>query len=104
LINNSLEAVKSQQGGWIRVESAMKGGRVEISIVDSGKGIAPDVAAKMFQPFFTTKDVGQGAGLGLSMAQGVFTHQGGELYYDKSSPNTCFKIVMPVAAATMKSA
>ncbi len=104
LINNSLEAVKSQHSGWIRVESAIKGSRVEISIVDSGKGIAPDVAAKMFQPFFTTKDVGQGAGLGLAMAQGVFTHHGGELYYDKLSPNTCFKIVMPVAAATMKSA
>lgn len=52
---------------------------VAISVIDTGLGMAPDVAARATEPFFTTKDVGQGTGLGLSMVQGFAGQSGGRL-------------------------
>ncbi|HEU0311037.1 MAG TPA: PAS domain-containing protein [Sphingomicrobium sp.] len=50
---------------------------IELSISDTGVGMAPDVLARAFEPFFTTKDVGKGTGLGLSMVYGMARQSGG---------------------------
>jgi CheY-like chemotaxis protein len=50
---------------------------IELSIADTGAGMAPDVLARVFEPFFTTKDVGKGTGLGLSMVYGMARQCGG---------------------------
>jgi len=71
------------------------GEMVQISIIDSGTGISPDVAAKIMQPFFTTKEVGKGTGLGLSVSQALIKGHGGSLVFDSSHPNTCFRVVLP---------
>jgi len=52
---------------------------VELSIADTGAGMAPDVLARAFEPFFTTKDVGKGTGLGLSMVYGMARQCGGSV-------------------------
>jgi signal transduction histidine kinase len=52
---------------------------VELSVVDHGEGMAPEVQAHALEPFYTTKGVGRGTGLGLSMAFGVVTAHGGTL-------------------------
>jgi two-component system, NtrC family, sensor kinase len=49
----------------------------------------------MFNPFFTTKPVGEGTGLGLSLSKGIIEMHGGEIYIDRSSPTTTFITTLP---------
>jgi signal transduction histidine kinase len=76
------------------------GDRVEISIRDNGIGIPPDVKAKMFNPFFTTKPAGEGTGLGLSISHDIVVKQhGGSIEVDTQPGEfTEIKIILPRAA------
>ena len=76
------ENVSLGQGG-IGNETAAPGDYVRLSVRDGGQGMAPEIASQAVQPFFTTKVVGQGSGLGLSLVYG-FVHQSGG-YLDLSS-------------------
>jgi signal transduction histidine kinase len=70
--------------------------QVEIKVSDNGKGIAPNIADKIFQPFFTTKPTGQGTGLGLSLSYDIIKTHGGEIKMDtKENDATIFTIVLP---------
>jgi PAS domain S-box-containing protein len=79
------------------------GDRVEIRIRDNGTGIPPEVKAKMFNPFFTTKPVGEGTGLGLSLSYDIIVKQhGGSIEVDTQPGEfTEFRIVLPRGAATI---
>jgi signal transduction histidine kinase len=79
------------------------GGSVEIRIRDNGTGIPPEVKAKMFNPFFTTKPVGEGTGLGLSLSYDIIVKQhGGSIEVDTQPGEfTEFRIVLPRGAATI---
>ena len=68
---------------------------IEISVTDSGQGIAKELEPKLMTPFFTTKAPGKGTGLGLSISRSLLQKWGGRLYYDKNSPCTRFVIEMP---------
>src|SRR5512139_3197760 len=76
------------------------GDRVEISIRDNGIGIPPDVKAKMFNPFFTTKPAGEGTGLGLSISHDIVVKQhGGSIEVDTQPGEfTEIRIILPRAA------
>ncbi len=99
MINNSYDAIDSLSEKWIRIETIVRNNILELSIMDSGSGIKSEVAQKIMQPFFTTKGVGKGVGLGLSVANGVISEHGGRLYLDDKSPNTRFVIELPLANA-----
>jgi two-component system cell cycle sensor histidine kinase/response regulator CckA len=69
---------------------------VVFEIEDSGIGIAPQVMSKIFQPFFTTKEVGKGTGLGLSMVYGFVKQSGGFVFCRSDvGQGTCFTILLP---------
>ncbi|SHO53751.1 hybrid sensor histidine kinase/response regulator [Desulfopila aestuarii] len=74
---------------------------VEISVGDSGPGIAPEIINKIFDPFFTTKEVGKGTGMGLAIIHGIAKKSGG-LVSCKSSPGegATFYVYIPVYATT----
>lgn len=95
LLNNSVDAVSGLAERWIRVEFHESETRMEVSVTDSGRGIAPEVATRMTEPFFTTKPVGQGTGLGLSIALSLAELHGGALAYDPFSANTRFVFSFP---------
>jgi two-component system cell cycle sensor histidine kinase/response regulator CckA len=69
---------------------------VRIDISDTGSGIAPDIVDKIFEPFFSTKEVGKGTGLGLSTVYGIVKQTGGFVYVDSEADHgTSFHIFLP---------
>lgn len=71
-----------------------------LEVADNGKGMTPDVMARVFEPFFTTKPKGQGTGLGLSMAYGFVKQSGGEIVLSSAvGEGTSVKIYLPVCDA-----
>jgi two-component system cell cycle sensor histidine kinase/response regulator CckA len=69
---------------------------VLVEVSDSGVGIAPEIIEKIFEPFFSTKDVGKGTGLGLSTVYGIVKQTGGFVYVDSQiGGGTTFRIFLP---------
>ena len=106
LLNNSLDAVADLQQSWVGVEvrqvknAGAVGEFFEIAVVDSGRPIPSEVAEKIMQPFFSTKGLGHGVGLGLATSKGIVENHGGKLWLDRSSPRTRFVFMLPSEAAT----
>ncbi len=75
---------------------ARTGSFVQLSVNDSGCGIAPEILPKIFEPFFTTKDVGEGTGLGLATVFGIVQqHRGWINVYSEVGHGTAFRIYLP---------
>ncbi|MBC7741776.1 MAG: PAS domain-containing sensor histidine kinase [Bdellovibrionaceae bacterium] len=96
LLNNSFDAVLGKDKKWIRIDVQKKNSEIEISIIDSGTGIKPDIVEKLFMPFFSTKRVLYGTGLGLSISRSLIQRHAGLLEYDSASPFTRFVITIPI--------
>ncbi len=97
LLSNAFDAIVDTPHAWVRITAEREDNMVRIAVTDSGKGIAPAVARKMMDPFFTTKGVGKGTGLGLSIARGIIGDHKGNLSLDQSTPHTTFVIEIPQA-------
>ena len=79
LVTNALDAMSEQEHPVLAIAARREGPRVLLTIADNGSGIAPDLMEKIFDPFVTTKDVGQGLGLGLSISFNIIKDFGGRL-------------------------
>lgn len=98
LIENAAEAAKQSDSPWFRVEAQkLDSETLRVRLIDSGPGVPLEVRDKIFQPFFTTKEVGQGRGVGLSLAMSIIDSHGGRLYFDFSQNNTTVCIELPLA-------
>ena len=95
LINNSVDAISDLPKKWIRIDVTQKGNEIEISVMDSGAGISPEIVDRLFMPFFSTKRVQYGTGLGLSISRSLIQRHNGKLEYDSLSPFTRFVITAP---------
>jgi PAS domain S-box-containing protein len=103
LIQNAAEAIEGK--GTIQVRSRKTRGAVAIEITDSGRGMSPEVQARLFEPFFTTKPVGKGLGLGLSIsAMIVQNHRGTISLTSHVGIGTTFRVSLPTIGAGRKSA
>jgi signal transduction histidine kinase len=82
------------------VARAQEDSRVVVEVSDSGCGIPPENLERIFRPFFTTKPVGVGSGLGLSVCQRIITAHGGDISVDSVvGRGTTFRIVLPLHTA-----
>jgi C4-dicarboxylate-specific signal transduction histidine kinase len=95
LISNSFDAVEHLPEKWVHVEVSSLNNVFQISVTDSGAGIPKAVVEKIMQPFFTTKPIGKGSGLGLSVATGIAQDHHGSLKYDNTSKHTRFVLEIP---------
>ncbi|MBA7603085.1 Sensor histidine kinase RcsC [subsurface metagenome] len=99
LVNLVVNALQSMPGaGKITVQTRFCDHNVYLIVEDTGTGMSKEVLDKIFIPFFTTKDVGHGTGLGLPVVYGIVTAHGGSINV-KSEPGcgTRFEIQLPVA-------
>lgn len=99
LLSNAFHAVKGQPDSWIRIKVYDLADFAEIHIVDSGSGISSEHRNKLFDPFFTTRNIGEGRGLGLSVSASIAKVHGGSLSLNLQSRNTCFVLKIPKAQA-----
>jgi len=95
LIGNACDAIESLPDKWIKIGIRNASGPIVLFVMDSGRGIPESIAKKIFQPFFTTKDVGKGTGLGLSISKGIMDAHGGSISVDFECENTCFLLSFP---------
>lgn len=99
LIVNAEEALEFSEDKRIFVKTETDGNKVRIEVADSGDGIAEDNAKKVFTPFFTTKPVGKGTGLGLATCQGIVTAHGGQIYVENNQMGgASFIVELPLVA------
>ena len=88
------------KGGWLSVSTRTDGNRVVAEVADTGSGIPSEYLARIYDPFFTTKDIGKGTGLGLSITYGIVQEHGGSIACDSAmGQGTRFTLTLPLVAA-----
>jgi signal transduction histidine kinase len=96
LIVNASQAMGPERG-TITLRTGLEGETVSIEVADTGIGIEPDNLQKIFDPFYTTKPVGQGTGLGLSLSYGIVKkHQGDISVRSEVGVGSTFRVELPV--------
>ena len=100
LINNAMQAMaKAPEPRLIRVVTALKEGRIWLTVEDNGPGVPAEIQSRIFEPFFTTKEIGVGTGLGLSIAHGIMSEHGGHIVYQKGSlGGAAFVMELPIVS------
>ena len=95
LVVNAIQAMPA--GGTLTITTRLEGGQVLLSVEDSGTGMTEEVVKKVFVPFFTTKEVGQGTGLGLSVVHGIVASHGGSVdVRSEVGKGSRFEVRLPV--------
>jgi signal transduction histidine kinase len=101
LVNLLVNAVQAMpEGGRLEVETRSEAEHVIVAIADTGVGMSADVRKRLFTPFFTTKDVGEGTGLGLAVAAGIVGSHGGTIHAESEvGRGSRFEVRLPLTPA-----
>jgi signal transduction histidine kinase len=99
LIDNALDAIGPK--GTVRIVARGEQHRVVVEVCDNGVGIAPEVLWRIFDPFYTTKGVGKGTGLGLDIVRRTLQRQEGGIEAESSLGRTVFRVWLPAADAAI---
>jgi len=100
IIDNAIDAMNGT--GELRVRTYKQDDCVVVEIGDNGPGIPPEVEAHMYEPFFTTKGVGAGTGLGLDTVQRIVRKHRGNIQVHSKPGDTRFQIWLPLADSQAK--
>ncbi len=88
------------KGGWLSIVTRADTGAAAVEIGDTGSGIPAEQLSRIYDPFFTTKEIGKGTGLGLSITYGIVQEHGGTITCDSSvGQGTRFTLALPLAAS-----
>ncbi|MCX6117641.1 MAG: ATP-binding protein [Proteobacteria bacterium] len=95
LLSNARDAAETYAEKWVSINIESDDKFVCLMITDSGPGLPEHLIQKIYEPFFTTKPVNKGTGLGLPISKKILEEHGGELTIDRACPNTRFVVVIP---------
>ena len=98
LIDNAIDAMNGK--GELRIRTAAEYDRVLVEIGDNGPGIPPEILDRIYDPFFTTKPVGEGTGLGLDTVWRIVQKHRGEIKVESKTGDTRFQVRLPSAKAS----
>ncbi len=102
LMLNAEQAIAGASGrGTISIRTSGDGHRHSVEVSDDGPGISPELRGRIFEPFFSTKEVGEGTGLGLSISHGIASAHGGALELCDLTRGACFRLTLPAHAAAL---
>ncbi|MBE9473807.1 MAG: CoA-binding protein, partial [Chloroflexi bacterium] len=101
IIDNAIDAMNGQ--GEIIIKTRQDGEWVIVELEDNGPGIPKDIQEKIFSPFFTTKTVGKGTGLGLNISYKIIEKHSGEIKVFSKPGNTRFQVSLPIDFQQVKS-
>ena len=98
LILNARDAMPS--GGWLTLATSFADGTVVVEVKDTGHGIRREHIRRIYDPFFTTKSIGEGTGLGLSVSYGIVQEHGGAIFVESApGQGTTFQVALPALVA-----
>lgn len=99
LIKNAVQAVENKPDGQVTVSVRADGEQVSVTVEDNGTGMSEAVRRRIFEPFYSTKGVGQGTGLGLSLTYGLIRANGGEIQVDsRPDEGSRFTVIYPAGS------
>jgi two-component system, NtrC family, C4-dicarboxylate transport sensor histidine kinase DctB len=96
IVKNALDASEKNASPRIEVTIEKKDHHVFISITDNGGGVDESIMNKLFSPYFTTKEVGKGLGLGLSITYEIIQEYNGDIAVNNTKEGACFTISLPI--------
>lgn len=98
ILNNSFDAVleNGKDEKWIKFNLSQKDECYFFEIIDNGIGISNEIKDKIYQPFFTTKNIGKGTGVGLGISKAIAEKHHGRFFLDEQCENTKFVVVIPI--------
>ncbi|WP_374164229.1 sensor histidine kinase [Arcticibacter sp. MXS-1] len=94
LIDNAVDAMPD--GGKLTISAAQEGDKLMVRIEDNGHGIPQDVLPHIYEPFFTTKNIGKGTGLGLDIVHKIVAHHNASIKVESEPGKTAFQICFPL--------
>jgi signal transduction histidine kinase len=95
IIDNAIDAMGGE--GKLQVRTYREDNCVVVEIADNGAGISPEIQPHIYEPFFTTKGVGEGTGLGLDTAQRIVKKHRGNIQFNSKPGDTRFQVWLPLA-------
>ena len=95
IIDNAIDAMEPNGKGTITITTSYDDRFLKVSIKDDGTGIPDDIKQNIFAPFFTTKQMGKGSGLGLDVVNRIMLQHNGEVKVNSQPGNTVFEICLP---------
>jgi signal transduction histidine kinase len=98
LIDNAADAMK--EGGKLTIRTSLDRDHVVVEIIDTGTGIPKEIQHKIYEPFFTTKQMGTGTGLGLDTVWRIVRKHRGDIRVESQPGKTCFRIRLPLKQPT----
>lgn len=96
LIDNAIDAMEGGSANELKIKSAKDGAFINVSVIDNGPGIPDAIRDKIFDPFYTTKAIGKGTGLGLDVVQQIVNQHNGRIYVDSHPGQTEFRVCIPI--------
>jgi two-component system C4-dicarboxylate transport sensor histidine kinase DctB len=94
LIRNGVQAMAGVPDPRLEIAAAAEAGRVRLTIRDHGPGFSAEALAHLFEPFYTTKEQGEGLGLGLTISRAIVERFGGSLRAENAAPGARFEILL----------
>ena len=94
LLLNAIQAISGPGNIWVGTARRLE--TILLTVADDGPGIAPEIASRIFDPFYTTKPVGEGTGLGLAISEGIVIEAGGAIdVEDRPGGGAIFTVILP---------